>query len=55
MKRYTAFLLLIPWSLSLCSCAVPSRENEPVEFYYPWTDLDSAMEQNPGCTSIGSE
>ena len=54
MKKYTALILLLLWCAGLCACAVSSG-SEPVEFHYPWANLESAMEQDPDCTAIGSE
>lgn len=56
MKKLTASVLLILWILTLFGCGFRSGDvKEPVEFYYPWADLETQLKQDPASTVIGSE
>lgn len=56
MKKLTAVFLLSALVFGLCGCSFFSGSpKEPVEFFYPWADLETAMKQYPACTAIGSE
>ena len=55
MKKSTILLILV-LIMILSGCKFGnSVPDEPVNFYYPWADLESTMKQNPQCTAIGSE
>ena len=56
MKKLITMLLVLLLITGLCGCRFGSSLAEnPVNFYYPWADLEAVMKQNPHCTVTGSE
>ena len=56
MKKTLILLLVLLLVTTLWGCEIgQSITDDPVNFYYPWSDLEAMMKQNPHCTVVGSE